>query len=538
MKRYICFLLCFLLLSGMSGCGQEPSPSNDPQENSSRNNSQETSVLLRAGALADGKVSFFLPNGEEVSLATEEDIADAFLTADRKHAVLHQYREGFSIVDLETMETAIWNASDKSSVKIDSQLRAVKNDGVVFGGFVELYIQSFNSKAPVTLEISRKWAFVIADGSITTLYKDREGNLCKLVSGSDAPVVVSKDYNSSPVAISNNGELVVYQTESDNITTASMVYKDKHYDLGTGEPAVVFTQDQKLAVVIGLDRLWLIQEGQEPQSIKVSTSRNHRVFTENGDLSTMDASEVSGFYVRTADHVEYITLDGDWAWILDAPGGEFYIENGVIAYVDKPGGEGNLYWGKIQGKTLSEIECVAESVVGFQLTDNGKYLYYSTVNNQEDNTYSLYCLKHGTDKALEVDKTDFYAIYDLCVSEDGSCAFYFDGDSSFSLAGDPLKMWSYAARESKVIAENVSYTSITTEQGGFISREFYLGEYPRVPYMLYTFGDEGFTFARITNKEPGRIPTLEWLHFDGTEITQIFEPVADLLLIVDPFYLK
>ncbi len=521
MKQYICFLLCCLLLLGMSGCGQEPSPNDDSQKSISRNDAQETGVLLRAGARVDGQVCFFLPNGEKLLVAADDAVEEAYLTPDRKHAVLYYGYDGFSVVDLETKEITVYSGPEKP---IRYSLLQIKNDGIIVLSNFDTHVYHYGKKEPVI--IANSTYDKVADNSVSLLHKERNGNLYLLPSGQDTPKVICQDENAEAVAVSNDGQLAVYRIDTDSSITAAMVYRDTHYDLGIGEPAVVFTKDQKLAVIIGLDKLWVIREGQEPESIKVSTRIDHRVFTEDGDLATMYAADVSAMYVCGTDHVEYITMDGDWQWVVDEPVNEFYVENGTMVYLTNKFYGGRLYRCQVKNGKLLDAECVAEDVIDFKLTENGQYLYYSKLYSSEENTYSFFCLKEGTDRALEIERNaDSYMLLDFCFSPDGSCAYYYTGIARASFReSNTLKMWSYKSRESTIVSDNVLLPTLVTQQGAFVPASFNTSRvvtYPCVPYTPNSFGPEGFVFARLVDAEA---PRFEWLHFDGKEIKQIQEP--------------
>lgn len=199
----------------------------------------------------------------------------------------------------------------------------------------------------------------------------------------------------------------------------------------------------------------------------------------------------------TGSNVYNISMEGDREKILSKVTG-YYIFNDNIIYTDT---EDTLYFAKLKDDSVSDEIKIANDVDMFELTNNGKYVYY--VKDLEDSVCSLYCYKVGETDSLKI--ASDVACYSTTYSLDGASVFFLkdkeDIPNTYAEHGT-LMLWRYGDESASKISSDVVNSSVTSNlDSGEVNTKNFL-------FMKYNTVDSD-----------GRI-FVNWMYHNGTEATK------------------
>lgn len=465
-------------------------------------------IAISARMTDDGTA--YIPLFDGTSITINEEVQSAVLTKDRKHIVV-LLKDGLLYITDGQL-------ANKTTIADNVTTFIVRNDGILYEDDENvLYRVMFADYANV--KIGEDVAFVVATDTTSVLYATGEGKVYTMAATtSEATKVGTFENRAELEAISNDGQisiwvdkdssdLTIYLSEGDSRTTLGQVDSKYNYTYAT------FTDDQKIIVVTNsyCNRMWIKSVGSDPVEVKLAGEpQNHTVYTANGNLSDEISTNVQSLYFSTesdsGNNLYNITLSGDRERVLSKIN-TFTISNGYIIFTDT---ESNLFYGKLNGTEVLDEEKIASEVSIFEVTENGKYVYYT--KDYDDEVATLYCYKLGEDSPVKIaSEVACYGGWSYgwtynAYSTDGATVFYFkdleEVEDTYSDHGT-LLMWTYGDESSQKIASEVLTYSITS---GLSS-----GEVKKNSLMFLKYSSVDTDENIYTN----------WMYYNGTDTTKI-----------------
>lgn len=471
-------------------------------------------IAISARMTDDGTA--YIPLFDGTSITINEEVQSAILTQDRKHIVV-LLQDGLLYVTDGQL-------TNKTTIADNATTFVVRNDGLLYEDEDDvLYRILFADYA--SIKIGEDVAAQVAANTISVLYATDEGNIYTMAAtASEATKVGTFDNGVEVEAISDDGQisvwvnqddydLTIYLNEGDNRTTLGQVDSKYNYTYAT------FTDDQKMVVVTNSysERMWIKSIGSEPVEVKLAGEpQNNTVYTADGYLSDEIAANVQSLYFSTegdsGNNLYNIALSGDRERVLSKIA-DYAISNGYIIYRDT---ENNLFYGKLNGTEVLDEEKIASEVSIFEVTENGKYVYYT--KDYDDEVATLYCYKFGENEPIKI--ASDVACYGgwssgwtyNAYSTDGATVFYFKDLEEIEdtyIDHGTLLMWTYGDESSQKIASEVLTYSITS---GLSS-----GEVKKNSFMFQKFSSVDSDENVYTN----------WMYYNGTDTTKVATDVID-----------
>lgn len=430
--------------------------------------SEAETTVIYAVMEDDGTAHIPLADGSCVTI--NEDVNSAAITKDKEHIVV-LLRDG-------TLYVTDKNQSVKNEIAENcAKFSCIRDEGFFYTDLNKImYRVAFSDYTP--LELGYDVAYTIADNSISVLYATDKGEIYTIGNTETEKKKVGTFPDTVSVkAISDNGEISVWVTETDDEQVIILNDGDDKWKLGEADGEymllnVFFSKDQGLAVIEPMysDSMWIKYSNQDPFEIKLGAEPvSYRVFTNGEDLTDMQSGDVSSLYISTeADigmNVYCISMEGDRERVLSKVS-DYEIAGGNIIYTDT---ENTLYYSKLDGSDLVNETKIATDVNAFDLTNNGKYVYY--MKNCEENIGTLYCYKMGAADSLKIksDVACFSSSWSttMCTtySVDGASVLFFEDmeeidDTSFNQGF--LMLWSYGEESATKISSDVINFSVTS----------------------------------------------------------------------------
>lgn len=463
--------------------------------------------VIHARMTDDGTAYIPLMDGNYVTI--DEAVEEATITKDRNHIIV-LLQDGTLYVTSPTLE-------EKHSIADNcSTISSVKNDGF-------LYIDEDDNVFRVLLadyssvKLGKDIAVTIAESSAAVLYATDDGDIFTMSSTSSEKQKVGTYSNTVELeSISDNGQISVWVTEKNDVQTIILNDGEDKFTLGEVDyeynyTYVTFSKDQNMAVVTNAysDRMWIKNLDQDPIEVKLGTEPySSTIYTNAGALENTLTADVSSLYIATEGdsgiNVYNITLNGDRERVI-SKANDFVIANGNIIYLDK---DDTLYCGKLSGSLIEEEIKITSDVDLFQVSQNGRYVYYLKDGND---TGSLYCYAVGADDSRKISSdascymgsylSDMY----ITIGTDGATVWFMKDveeiEDTYSEQGT-LMMWSYGDESATRIASEVVNFSVTS---GLDSGEI---------------NKSGFVFLKYTSVDPDENIFGNWMYFNGTEVTR------------------
>ena len=443
--------------------------------------SASSSELTGISAKIDEDGNAYIPLLDGTCITIKDEVLSAGITADRKHVVV--------VLADGTLYVTDKNLSSKTQISTDcDHLSAIRNDGFIYWDTNDIaYRVVFEDNSSV--ELGHDVALIAAKNSISVLYATDEGGVFTLASNSTNSNKVGSYTSSIELeAISDDAQLSVWVTsENDNVQTIVLNDGEDREILGEVDykynyTYVNTTDDQGLWIITNLysEYIWIKYPGQDTVKAKLgSDCYSSLVYGSTGLLSGMKAKDVDCVYVSTdADtgcNVYSITTDGDRERILSKIYSYRIIDDGII-YTDE---DNSLYIAELDGTSIADESKIASDVDSFEVSENGKYVYY--MRNCDDGVGALYCYKVGSSEpvkvASEVACSSYGSMY-TTISADGASVFYFKDmekiADTYTYQGT-LMLWNYSKEEaSKISSDVVNYSVSSGLSSGEVNPKGYL----------------------------------------------------------------
>lgn len=460
----------------------------------------------------------YIPLLDGSCIAINNDVDTAAITKDREHVVV-LLNDGTLYVTDKNQTTKIIIADDCDSIYRYN----IRNEGFFYidarENVYKVIFSDFSSH-----KLGNDIEFVVAPNSTSVLYATDSGDIYSMRSTETEAYKIGTYLDSVELeAISDDGEISVWVAENDDAQTIILNDGDDKVTLGnTGYEYnythVTFSKDQGLLVVESPynDCIWIKYPGQEPIQVKLGAElRDNTIYTSKGCLSDAQSDDVPSLYISTvADigtNVYNISMDGDRERLLSKVD-NYCIADGYITYTDT---EKNLYYAKLDEKNTVDGIKIASDVDMFELTKNGKYVYY--MKDCDMDLGILYCYKIGEKEpvkiASEVACDDSWYWGEMCTtcSTNGSSVLFFKDMEEISETYTELgtlMLWSYKDKStSKISSEVINYSVTSCLQSGDIDTSSFL-------FKKYsTLDDDDNIYVNL-------------MQYNGTKVTEL---AADII---------
>lgn len=464
----------------------------------------------------DGTAYIPLTGGKYITI--KDDVDSAFLTGDRQHIIVLLKDGTLYITDKK-------QSSKKQIADNCKMIYTIKNDGFFYADKNEIVSRVLFSDAS-TLALGKDVAFITAANNTSVIYATDDGNIYTVKSTETENNKVGT-YNSSVdlEAISDDGEISVWVVKNRNSTQIIMLNdgEDKQtlgqVDGKYNHTYATFTDDQGMLIIGNLDSdcLWLKYPGKELTKINLGAElADGTVYTDKGRLSDVRSKDVGFLYVSTesdtvGSNIYSISTEGDREKLLSKIEG-YYIANGNIIYTDT---DNTLYYAALDNDTVSDAVKIASDVDMYEVSDNGKYVYY--MRDCEDYAGTLYGYKIGEDDPLKVasdvacytGKWGSGFMYNT-YSVDGSSVLFLKDMSeipdTYSEQGS-LMLWNYGDENTTKVASDVIEYSVTSN---FESGEVNIKD---------------FVFDKYSFVDSDEQIHVNWMHYDGKEAVKFASDV-------------
>lgn len=457
---------------------------------------------IRAKMLDDGTACIPLYDG--TSIVINDDVKSAILTKDRKHIIV-LLKDG-------TLYVTNKELSEKNMIADNCySIYSVKDDGFFYrdeDNSFSLYRILFADYSSVHIE--NVVNISLAQDNTTALYATDDGNIYTMLSTASVGTKVDTYESIRLETISNDGQLSLWRTDENGVRTIVLNdgddrtelegVNDRDYDYSY--TSATFSKDQKIIVITDYDseEMWIKTAGSDVVAVKLGADPSPVIYTENGLLADEVSADVTGFYIGTSSdagtyNLYYVPMSGDRERVLSKVS-DYEISDGKIFYTDE---ESVLYCAALNGAAIGKETKIASDVDYFEMTDNGKFIYYKKKNGY----YELYCYKIGNKEPVKIPSDVYTDRRTITYSTDGATVFFFRDDiedirSSYYSAHGTLMKWSYGSESAEKVASDVLIDSVS---GGLDSEEV---DSRSFMYMKYTFFDEDNVFGN-------------WMYFNGEE---------------------
>ncbi len=476
------------------------------------NNNIENSVLY-AMVDEDGVAYISLNNGKTVKI--DDDVKSASMTKDRKNILVLTNDKELYIADKDGKKKK--EISDECSSVLQ-----ITDDGFFYYDEEDnLYRVKFSDYSEFCLMADEYSSRKVASKTTTMLYTTEDGEVMLLKNSEEkATKLGSYSENASITlkAVSDDGKISVWTVEEENETTVYLNEGDKKETVGkfTNDEnsysylTAVFSKDQKTLVVYGygVDKIWIKSVGKDIIEVK---SDGYGISTNNGDLGTVNASEIKGYYVPVASDdtykLYYISAkDGERTRVSGISEMEnCVISNNKIIYLEN----NDTFVADLNGAEIKNAKQIENKNEGMIVAPGGEYVYLVTKEN-DDGTAELACYKIGSDEAVEI-PCDIESL--AAFSKDGKTIFFFEDEDEADGTGTLMK-WSYGDKEAVEIADGIMADSASITSGIYA-----VGTgYPVVDPSAFTY----FEYDR-KNDEGDTIVT--WKYYNGSKSVDIAEDI-------------
>lgn len=470
-------------------------------------------LAISANITEEGIAYILLPDGKAIEI--DDDVEYAVITKDRKHIIVQQKGGRLYVTDTDQKQkTSITGrCASVSYIRDDGFFYTDNNEAV--------YRVLFDGTE--ALKVGENINLVAAAHVASAVYADDDGNIYTLANtDTEARKVDTSSDDVKVKAVSDDAEIAVWTTGdslrtvmlSDGGESTALGRLDSKYDF----THATFTKDQGLAVIDNSDsdRLWIKYPGQEAVEAKLGAELAvSTVYTDKGPLYDMQSGDVTGLLVETeaeeGDNIYAVTLDGDRERLLSGVT-DFSAAGGYLFYTDA---DKDLHCGKLDGDTVADETKIASDVDVFEVTSNGRYVYY--MKDCEQGRGVLYCYKVGAEEPIKIDtdaacmdtEWDFLLSMYTTYSVDGASVFYYKDmeDVADTRHIGTLMLWTYGGEDAEKIAgEVLTYSVSSSLDTGEVQTD-------------------GFKFMKYDSVDDEENVHANLMYFDGKKTTKIAEDV-------------
>ena len=474
-------------------------------------------------ALMNDDGTAYIPLYDGTCIKINEEVDSAVLTKDRAHVVVLLTDGTLYVTDPQQSQktTIADNATD---------LITVRDSGLLYDD-EELISHRVTFADFSNVEIGKDVALKSANHTLSVLYATDEGDLYALASSaSEAEKVGTFEDTARVKAISDDGQISVWADVDGSNYTIYLSDGGDRTTLGSVTSKydgvhVEFTKDQQLVVITDSysDRMWIKAVGTEVVEVKLAGEASGAgVYTAAGKLSDALAGEVTSLYVTTDGDVRSnlynITLTGDRERVLSKVS-KYTVVNGSLFYRDS---ENNLYYGILNGPELTQEEKIASDVDVFDVTANGRYVYYIKNYDDHDDTGTLYCYALDAGESVRVASEVACGYISLSdwdygwthneYSTDGATVFYMkdleDIGDTYSDHGT-LMCWTYGSDSAQRIASEVLTYSV---ESGLVSG---------------SVNKDSLMYLKYNSVDTDDNVYANWMYYNGTESIKVATDVIE-----------
>ncbi len=459
----------------------------------------------------------YIPMYDGTSIVINEEVKSAILTKDRKHIVVLLKDGTLYVTNKELSEK---NTIDDYCLFIFS----VSDDGFFYmdlsGSIYRILFVDYSSvhiekAAQISVAQDNTLQISCAQDNTTVLYATDDGKIYSMLSTAAERTKAGTYSDSIELeAISNDGQISLWVTEKNDVQTIVLNDGDNKTTLGEvdceyNDTYATFSKDQKIIVITNSysEEMWIKTVGSDPITVKLgATPESSTIYTENGMLADENASTVTAFYISTegdsGTNLYHISIDGDRERVLSKVS-DYAIANGKIFYTND---DDILYCAELHGSEVSNEIKISSDVDMFEMTDNGKFIYYA--KDYDDGVANLYCYKVGEKEPVKIssDVACYWAWLQTTYSTDGATVFFFKDEEEIDdtyYSNGTLMKWSYGSESAEKIASEVLLDSVS---GALDSGEVDPASFM---YMKYTSVD----------KEENIL--VNWMYFNGKESVKV-----------------
>ncbi len=532
MKKKLSILLLLALCLSLAACGGKTDVAKT-----------DAPAPIAVGAKMTKDGTAFIPLADGTCIKINDDVREAYITADRQRVVV-QLEDGTLYVTDPKLEK-------KQTICDDCEnLQAIREGGFFYknkSGSLCRFLFADSS----SLSFAMPDACTLASNSLSILYA-ADNELWRLGASESEPekIAVLSDgrfeRDAYLAAISDDAETCVWVTEELDGTQkinlrdgedVSVIGSVKYAE--DRETRATFSKDQTLLFISNTesDYAWIKKSGEPVVRVKLGALPDGwTVYANGGELSEQNAADVSSLYFSVeadnGSNVYNISLNGDRDRVYTGVE-DYIVSNDRIIFTNT---DYTLFSAKLDGSAATEEQRIATRVADFDVTQNGKYIYFIKNGSESDSgpdTASLYCYKVGEAEPVKVadDVACYYSeISGLSVSylfgsmynrysTDGASVFFFkDGEETvpdtYLAYHGTLMSWTYGDEAPTKLSSDVRfYTPLSGLSGGIDPKGFW--------FQKYTSADSS-----------GNIYT-DLMFYNGKETTKL---ASDIFISADNYY--
>ncbi len=509
MKKRISILLLLTLCLSLAACGGKSggTKTDAPTPNS-----------VGAKMTKDGTA--FIPLADGMCVKINDDVREAYITADRQRVVV-LLEDGTLYVTDPKLEKKQTICDDCSSI-----MRA-GDSSIFYKNKSETAFRHLFSDSS-TVELGKCSSFVFSPNGATILYATDNKEIWRLNADENEPDKIGGfPYDVYLQTISDDAQFSVWAAEM-SVGTQRLVLCNgdevSPLDSVTArsqETNAAFSKDQNLLFISNTkcNSAWIQRRDSAVVQVRLEACADDwYVYSANGKLPEQEARSVDSLYLSTdadsGSNVYNISMSGDRERVLSGVD-DYCISNGRIFYTNS---DHTLYCANLDGSNLSEEARIASDVIEFEVTRNGKYVYYMRncrENSKGPSTASLYCYKVGENEPVKVSDDVSCLYFELINSGllvinhtvDGSTVyFYKDGESiisgSYFNCHGTLMSWTYGDESPSKISSDVRFYTISSGlSGGVIDpKRFWFQKYASVDSSGNIYSDLMFYNGKEVTK--------------------------------------
>lgn len=458
----------------------------------------------------------YIPLYDGTSVVIHEEVEAAALTRSRKHIVVLLKDGTLYTTNKELTERRIIAQNCK---ELEPSL--IRDEGFLYMDMDGSYYRILFADDSSTYIGDNIW-LVLAQNTTSVLYRTNDGDIYKMANTSSEGTKVGTFRGHVRLdAISDDGQLAVWaiikggaQTIMLNERDSTTIFGD---DLSPNTTFVAFSKDQKSFVAYNLssEELWIKPVGSAPITVKLGAEPNpSAIYTVNGPLEKEESDDITDFFISTrgkpGKNVYHISMSGECEPILSNVK-DYAVSDGLVYYIDE---ESALCCATLDGTAIGDETRIASDVVGFELKDNGKFLYFLKDQNIEVwglGVADLYCYKVGEANPVKLssdvvsDHSDGVHLPLVTFGIDGRTVFFFKDEERIGITyfnHGTLMKWSYGCDRPEIVATEVLLDSV--------SGEFASGE----------VDPEAFTYSKFVSVDQLEIED-DWMFFNGKESVRV-----------------
>lgn len=407
----------------------------------------------------DGNVSQFKTNYDNTFAAFIASSEDEKVNADLATSA------GTLYPSYMTVKGTLYTLSKSKLTKVEEDVTnifAVADTGKAFAYKNSDGILYFYSNGKTTKVAEDAYNVIISPDGKSIVYSvtDEDDKVLYYFNGKKSQEIGE---NITAKALSNGGKYVYYTKEDGDLYVASAKKPENSEKIASSnsgkKPEIVVTNKDCTQIIYSLgDKSYFVNKGNVEKKVKVANTSYMRLFTPDGATGKADDLRKQ-FYIGDNDDLYYVNKKAESEKIASSLSGYQMSEDGKTVYYSK--GE-DLYI--LKTNKINNAEKIADDSYDFKMLSNGKAAYYV------DDSNTLFYIK-GKGKSKRV--TD--DVSRLTVTHDGIALFLKDVDKE---KGDGTLYYTKNGGKVKKIADDV-YSIYAT---------------PYATYYLTNFDSKDYSF--------------------------------------------